>query len=76
MTARQVDGKPQIKVEDQVVDEKDLTTALRQWVRKSKKVELSLDAKGVTWGTIVTIADAAKGAGIQTVHQIRQKTTP
>jgi len=68
VTARLENGKPVIKVEDEPVDPKNLVAALRQYVRDTGKTELLLDAKDVTWGTIVTIQDAAKGAGVQKAH--------
>ncbi|HEV3261583.1 MAG TPA: biopolymer transporter ExbD, partial [Gemmataceae bacterium] len=61
VTARQENGKPVIMVEDEEVDQKNLVGALRQYVKDTQKTEMLLDAKGVNWGTIVAIQDAAKG---------------
>jgi biopolymer transport protein ExbD len=66
--ARQVDGKPVIRVEDQETPQDQLVPTLKRWVKKTTKTELLLDARGVDWGTVVAIQDAAKGAGVQRVH--------
>jgi biopolymer transport protein ExbD len=68
VVARKENGKPVIKIEDQVVDPENLVPALRQWVKKERKNELLIDASGVDWGTVVAIQDAAKGAGVEKVH--------
>ena len=68
--ARLVEGRPVIKVEDKVADEGNLVNVLRQYVRETKKTDLLLDAKGVSWGTVQHINDAARGAGISVVHQL------
>jgi len=70
VTARLVDGHPLIKVEDKVVQPQDLVNEMRQYVRETRKTELALDAQGVSWGTVAQIEDAAKGAGVEKVHEI------
>jgi biopolymer transport protein ExbD len=65
VTARLENGKPVLKVEDDVVDEADLLPALRRYVRETRKTQILIDAEGVDWGTVVMIQDAAKGAGIE-----------
>jgi biopolymer transport protein ExbD len=65
--AKMENGKPVIRVEDQVVPESlpELTDAIKKFVASTRKTEMLLDAKTVEWGTVVTIMDAAQGAGIQ-----------
>jgi biopolymer transport protein ExbD len=66
--ARQENGKPVIKIEDQVVDLENLVPELTNWVKRSRKTELLIDAQGVEWGVVVAIQDAAKGAGVEKLH--------
>ncbi|MBV9121858.1 MAG: biopolymer transporter ExbD [Planctomycetes bacterium] len=67
--ARVVDGKPVLKVEDQTVDQADLLPAIKQWVQRTGKTEMLIDASDdVSWGTLVAIQDAAKGAGVTKAH--------
>jgi biopolymer transport protein ExbD len=66
--ARQENGKPVIKVEDDVVSPEDLVPVLTNWVKRSRKTELLIDAEGVDWGVVVAIQDAAKGAGVEKLH--------
>jgi biopolymer transport protein ExbD len=66
--ARLENGKPVIKVEDEVVAEKDLEAKLRRFVRDSRKTQLLIDAAGVDWGLVVMIQDKAHGAGVQHIH--------
>jgi biopolymer transport protein ExbD len=70
--ARQENGLPVIRVEDEVVDPVDLVGALRRYVRENRKTEVLIDAAGVSWGTIVNIQDASKGAGVQRAHLLIQ----
>jgi biopolymer transport protein ExbD len=72
VVARQVNGKPVIQVENQVVDLDNLVGALRQWVNDKRKTELLIDAQGVDWGVFVAIQDAAKGADVQRVHLLER----
>jgi biopolymer transport protein ExbD len=58
------DGKPQFSVEDEVVEGKYLRAAISKYVKEKGKTELLIDAKGVDWGAIVTIQDAALGAKV------------
>lgn len=61
-----VNGKPVVYVEDQVVAEPDLPAALSRYVRDTRKTRMVLDvAPGVEWGTVITVQDAAKGAGVE-----------
>jgi biopolymer transport protein ExbD len=74
VVARLKDGRPEIKVENDVVDEKDLRSALSKYVRGTTKTDLLIDAQGVDWGTVVAIQDAAKGADIQKIYFPRKRT--
>lgn len=74
--ARMENDKPVIKVEDEVVDPKNLLPALSRYVREKRKTEMVLDAEGVDWGTVVAIQDAAKGAGIQKAHLLIPSEKP
>jgi biopolymer transport protein ExbD len=59
-------GKPMVYVEDQLVAEADLPAALARYVRDTRKTRMVLDVgPGVEWGTVVTVQDAAKGAGVE-----------
>ncbi len=68
--ARQEGGKPVIRVEDEVVeaDHAALVRALLKYYHPPTKTELLLDARGVDWGTVVLIQDAAAGARITRVN--------
>ena len=70
--ARQENGKPVIRVEDQVADPENLVPVIRTWVKKERKNELLIDAAGVNWGVVVSIQDAAKGADVERVHLLEQ----
>ncbi len=61
------DGKPVIKVEDEVVEAQYLRATLERYARGQHKTDLLLDAQGVDLGTLVMVEDAAKGAGMQKV---------
>jgi len=69
--ARQENGQPVIRVEDEVVDPANLTKTLSRYVNKTRKTELLLDAKDVDWGTVVAIQDAARGAGVNRVNFLK-----
>jgi biopolymer transport protein ExbD len=68
VVARQENGKPVVRVEDEIVDPENLVPALRRWVKKERKTELLIDAVGVEWGVVVAIQDAAKGADVEKLH--------
>ena len=71
-------GKPMILVEGlrvDVLDDNDAidTDKLKAELRKytlttPPREEMLLDAKGVTWGMVVSIQDAARAAGVRTIH--------
>jgi biopolymer transport protein ExbD len=77
-------GKPVIRVENQTVpaltddgqaiDTDRLRDALRPYVRgEDGKSTIILDAKDVSWGTVIAIQDAAKGAGVREIHHLMRK---
>jgi biopolymer transport protein ExbD len=67
--ARQENGKPVVRVENEIIDLRNLVPALRRFVKDTRKTELLLDASPeVDWGTVVGIQDAARDAGVAKVH--------
>lgn len=69
VSARVEDGKTVVKVEDQPVPLREVANALKQYVQSTRKTELLIDADDqVDWETVVSIQDAAKGAGIQKAY--------
>ncbi len=73
-------GKPVLRLENQTinvlnddgaVDPDKLRAALRPFVRgEDRKTEIILDARDVSWGTVIAIQDGAKAAGVHTVHHL------
>jgi len=61
-------GVPVFKVEDEVVDGKNLMKVLAGYVRKTGKTQVLFDAQDVDWGTVVAVQDAAGGAKIDRVN--------
>lgn len=74
--ARQEGGKTVIRVEDEVVEASPaaLVQALLKYYRPPTKTEMLLDARGVDWGTVVLIQDAASGANIKRVNYLLPPT--
>jgi biopolymer transport protein ExbD len=71
--ARQENGQPVIRVEDEVVDLANLTKTLSRYINKTHKTELLLDASDdVDWGTIVAVQDAARGAHVSKVNLLKR----
>jgi biopolymer transport protein ExbD len=71
-----VEGQPiQVLAGDgQTIDTKKLSEALRPYVQGAdRKTEIILDAKGITWGTVIAIQDGAKAAGVHTIHHLLRK---
>ncbi len=73
------DGKPAIRVQNQLVqvvsdDGKTLDKARLKDVLlvyahgQPPRTEMLLDARGIRWGMVVAIQDAAKAAGVRKVH--------
>jgi biopolymer transport protein ExbD len=66
---RKEGDKAVIKVENQVVEPDALVAELKKYV-KGDKTQVLLDAKGVDWGSVVTVLDAARGADAQRVNML------
>lgn len=78
-------NKPVIRVENQTlsdavtsdgrIDADKLRDALRPFVKgEDHKTEVLLDARDITWDHVIQIQDAARSAGVQTVHHLMTKT--
>lgn len=66
ITVRMVDGKPVMKLENEVVTPAELPARLTSLVRQTRKVTVAVEHDNdVPWGSVVPIQDAAKIAGIQ-----------
>jgi biopolymer transport protein ExbD len=67
-------GKPTIKVEEQVIEPDRLESELRKFVNSTQKTQLLLDAdEDVPQHTVVEVVDAAKGAGIEKINLVTEK---
>jgi biopolymer transport protein ExbD len=74
VTIRLENGKPVIRIEDEVADPENLVPALKNFVKSTRKTELLLDVgKGVDYGMAVMVQDAAKGADVDKVHYLLQE---
>jgi biopolymer transport protein ExbD len=71
-------GKPTVLVEglkveavtpEDTIDAEKLRVALLKYTRSAPpRDEVLLDARGVTWGTVIAIQDAARSAGVRIIH--------
>jgi biopolymer transport protein ExbD len=76
-------GTLQIRIENQARDVLDargqldpakLTAALREYTHGAdRRTEMLLDARGIDWGTVVALQDAAKAAEIRTINHVLPK---
>jgi biopolymer transport protein ExbD len=76
-------GKPLVRVENQTVDAltadgagidpDKLSGVLQPFVRGEAKMEVLLDARGITWGDVIAIQDGAKAAGVHTIHHLLRR---
>ena len=77
-------GRPVLRLENQpiqvlaadgqTIDSDKLRDALKPYVRGADhKTEVILDARGITWGTVIAIQDGAKAAGVHTIHHLLKK---
>jgi biopolymer transport protein ExbD len=58
-----------LAAQGQTVDPAKLRDALRPYVRgEDRKTEMLLDARDITWGTVIAIQDGAKAAGVHRIH--------
>jgi biopolymer transport protein ExbD len=63
-----------VSEDGQTLDGDKLRDALKPYVRgEDGKNEVLLDAQGISWGMVVAIQDAAKSAGVRTVHHLLRK---
>jgi biopolymer transport protein ExbD len=68
VTVRMEDGKPVYRVEKNAVSEESLLTALKGFVKKTSRTRLLLEHDAdVPHGAVVTVQDAAQGAGMDRV---------
>jgi biopolymer transport protein ExbD len=77
------DGKVTIRVENQTLaamrpdgqtlDADKLREALGPYVNQYGKDQVLLDARGVTWGLVIAIQDAARSAGVRVVNHLVPK---
>ncbi len=66
VSVRMENGKPVMRLEDEVIKPEELPSRLAEMVRKTRKVNLLVKHDDdVPWGSVVPISDAAKAAGIQ-----------
>jgi biopolymer transport protein ExbD len=77
-------GNPILRLENQPIqvlaadgvsiDPDKLRDALRPYVRgEDRKTEIILDARDITWGTVIAIQDGAKAARIHTIHHLLKR---
>jgi biopolymer transport protein ExbD len=77
-------GKPTLRVENQhvdvltgdgkAIDQDRLRAVLQPYVRgEDRKTEVLMDARDVSWETVIQIQDAARAAGVQKIHYAMQK---
>jgi biopolymer transport protein ExbD len=77
-------GKPALRLENQpvqvlaadgqTIDPAKLRDALKPYVSGAdRKTEIILDARDISWGTVIAIQDAAKAAGVHTVHHLLKR---
>ena len=68
VVVRMENGKPIVKVEDQVVDLDNLESELRKFVKATKKTQMALQIDyDAPHSVLVAVQDAAKGAGVEKV---------
>jgi len=68
-----VENQPVAALSDdgQTVDKDKLQAALLPYTRgEERRTELLLDARGISWGTVIAIQDAARFAGIREIHHL------
>lgn len=79
MKAFQEKGKLVVHIENQLapvihedgltIDDDKLRAALRPYIKgEDGKTEVLFDARGISWGTVIAIQDAAKSAGVRKIN--------
>lgn len=69
-----VDNQPvsALSADGQSVDRDKLKNALLPYTRSDeRRKELLLDAREISWGTVVALQDAARSAGIREIHHLK-----
>jgi biopolymer transport protein ExbD len=83
VVARDKTGVPVVRLENQNIvvftpdgglDHDKLRDAIKPYVKgEDGKTEIVFDAKDISWGQAIAIQDAAKSAGIRTIHYLLRK---
>ncbi|MGL4423529.1 MAG: ExbD/TolR family protein [Gemmataceae bacterium] len=67
-------GKPKVKIEDDLVDLKELDSKMKQIVKSTGRSEMMLEVEGkVPWGVEAAIHDAARGASVYQIYRKKKK---
>src|SRR5262249_36534856 len=76
-------SKPVVRVENQTLDvigddgaldAAKMRKALQTYTRgEDGKTEVILDARGISWGMVIALQDAARSAGVRKVHHLLRK---
>jgi biopolymer transport protein ExbD len=74
LKAYKQDGKTIIEINQRHVPVEDLQLHLERARRETQRADLVLDATGVEWETVVSIIDAAGGAGVRRVQFLVKQT--
>ena len=65
---------PVVQADGQTLDHSKFREALIPYTRgEERKTEMLLDARDVTWGTVIALQDAAKDAGVRVVNHLVKK---
>jgi biopolymer transport protein ExbD len=65
---RMENGRPVYKVEDQVVEARNLVSEIQRWKNATTKTTVLIDAVGVEYDAVVKIQDAAAGAHVPKIY--------
>jgi len=76
IVARKENGKPVIRIDEEVIKEDEIETKLKLKVERERKKEVFLDTQGIPWGIEVKILDAIKGAGVTSTFKRVRKEAP
>jgi biopolymer transport protein ExbD len=65
---------PVVQADGQTLDANKFSEALKPYTKgEERKTEMLLDARDVTWGTVIALQDAAKDAGVRVVNHLVKK---